>query len=57
MTIREKLEMMKEMAERNEKRRREFIEDKKKRDINATLFDMLVNGEISREEFERKFKK
>ena len=56
MTTREKLDLMKEINERNEQRRKEFAE-KKKQDINKELFDMLVNGEITREEFERMFKK
>lgn len=56
MSIREKLKSIKEINQRNEQRRQEFIE-KKKREINGTLFEMLENGEISREEFERLFKK
>lgn len=55
MSIREKLEMMKEIAQRNEERRQEFLE-KKKHERNEKLFDMYVNGMISREEFERKYK-
>ena len=55
MTIREKLELMKEIAQRNRERRQEFLE-KEKRDRNKKLFDLYVNGMISREEFERKFK-
>ena len=56
MSIREKLELMKEMAERNRQRRQEFLEQKKQ-ERNEKLFDLYVNGMISREEFERKFQK
>lgn len=56
MSIREKLKSIKEINQRNEQRRQEFIE-KQKREINGKLFEMLENGEISREEFERLFKK
>ena len=57
MTPREKLDLMKEINERNEQRSQEFIKEKKKRERNVKLFDLLVNGEISREEFERLFQK
>ena len=57
MTPREKLDLMKEINERNEQRSQEFIKEKKKRERNGKLFDLLVNGEISREEFERLFQK
>ena len=56
MSIIEKLKMMKEMAERNRQRRQEFLE-KEKQARNEKLFDLYVNGMISREEFERKFQK
>lgn len=56
MSIREKLEMMKEIAKRNEERRQEFLE-KKKQERNEKLFDLYVNGMISREEFESKYRK
>lgn len=55
MSIREKLELMKEIAQRNEERRQEFLEQKKQ-ERNEKLFDLYVNGMISREEFERKYK-
>lgn len=55
MSIREKLEMMKEINQRNEARRQEFLEQKKQ-ERNEKLFDLYVNGMISREEFERKYK-
>lgn len=56
MTIREKLELMKEIAQRNRERRKEYLE-KEKRERNEKLFDLYVNGMISREEFERRYKK
>lgn len=56
MTIREKLELMKEIAQRNRERRKEYLEQEK-RERNEKLFDMYVNGMISREEFERRIKK
>jgi len=56
MTIREKLELMKEIAQRNRERRQEFLE-KEKRERNEKLFDLYVNGMISREDFERRYKK
>lgn len=56
MTIREKLELMKEIARKNEERRKAFVE-KEKREHNEKLFDLYVNGMISREEFERRYKK
>ena len=56
MSIIEKLKMMKEMAERNRQRRQEFLEQEKQA-RNEKLFDLYVNGMISREEFERKYKK
>lgn len=55
MTIREKLELMKEIAQRNEERRQEFLEQKKQ-ERNEKLFDLYETGMISREEFERRFK-
>ena len=56
MTIREKLELMKEIAQRNRERRQEFLE-KEKRERNEKLFDLYVKGMISREVFERRYKK
>ena len=56
MSILEKLKLMKEMAERNRQRRQEFLENEKQA-RNEKLFDLYVNGMISREEFERKFQK
>lgn len=56
MTIREKLELMKEIAQRNKERRQAFLE-KEKQERNEKLFDMYVNGMISREEFEHRYKK
>ena len=57
MTPREKLDLMKEINERNEQRRQEFIEEQKKQERNEKLFDLYETGRISREEFERLFKK
>lgn len=56
MSIREKLVLMKEMAQRNEERRQEFLEQKKQK-RNEKLFELYENGMISREEFESKYKR
>ena len=55
MTIREKLELMKEISQRNRERRKEYLEQEK-RERNEKLFDLYVNGMISREDFERRIK-
>lgn len=47
MTTREKLELMKQIEERNEQRRKDFAE-KKKRD--ERFLDMYLDGEITKEE-------
>ena len=47
MTTREKLELMKQIEERNEQRRKDFAE-KKERD--EQLLDMYLEGEITKEE-------
>ena len=57
MTPREKLDLMKEINERNEQRRQEFIDEQRKQKRNEKLFDMYVKGMISREVFENKFQK
>lgn len=54
MTIREKLELMKEIDQRNEERRKEFL---KQQERNEKLFKMFEHGEISKEEFLRHYKK
>ena len=56
MTIRERLELMKDISRRNEERRKAFVEQEK-REHNERLFDMYVEGLLSREEFERRYKK
>lgn len=53
-TAREKLEMMKQVEERNEQRRKEFAE-KKARD--ERLLDMYLEGRITKEELYRRIKK
>ena len=53
-SIIERLRAMKETDERNKKRMEEF---KKQQERNKKLFDMYVNGIISREEFESRYKK
>lgn len=55
-SIIEKLRMIKEMDQRNKERRLAFVEQEK-RERNEKLFDLYVNGIISREEFESKYKK
>lgn len=52
-TAREKLELMKEIEERNEQRRKEFAA-KKKRD--EKLLDLYLEGKIDKEELYRKIK-
>lgn len=53
MTTREKLELMKEIDQRNEQRRKEFVE-KKKRD--EKLLDMYLEGHITKEELYKRIK-
>lgn len=52
-TAREKLEMMKQVEERNEQRRKEFAE-KKRRD--ERLLDMYLDGHIKKEELYKRIK-
>ena len=47
MTTREKLELMKQIEERNEQRRKDFAEKKKR---NERLIDMYLDGEIAKAE-------
>ena len=51
MTTREKLELMKQIGERNEQRWKDFAE-KKKRD--ERLLDMYLEGEITKEELDKR---
>ena len=53
MTTHEKLELMKDIDQRNEQRRKEFVE-KKKRD--EKLLDMYLDGEITKEELYKRIK-
>lgn len=53
-SLRERLERMKEADRRNEQRRREFVEKEK---YNEKLFELYVEGRITREQFESRFKK
>lgn len=57
MTIKAKLAMMKEIEERNERRREEYknmSEEKKERDMK--LLDMYLEGEITKEELYKRIK-
>lgn len=47
MTTREKLELMKQIEERNEQRRKDFAEKKKRDEL---FLDMYLEGEITKEE-------
>ena len=53
MSIREKLELMKEISRRNEQRRKEHA---RKKAINERLFERLERGEISEEDFLRYYR-
>lgn len=54
MTTKEKLKLMEEIDERNEQRRREFVERKKTRE--KKLLDTYIDGIISKEEFLKRIK-
>lgn len=54
MTTKEKLKLMEEIDERNEQRRREFVEQKKTRE--KKLLDTYIDGIISKEEFLKRIK-
>ena len=54
MTTNEKLKIMEEIDERNEQRRREFVEQKKTRE--KKLLDTYIDGIISKEEFLKRIK-
>ena len=53
-TAREKLELMKQMEERNEQRRKEFAA---KKAHNELLLDMYLEGHITKEEMKKHMKK
>lgn len=53
LSIREKLELMKETDRRNEERRKEFAKQQAR---NEKLIGMLERGEISEEDFLRFYK-
>ena len=54
MTTKEKLKLMEEIDERNEQRRREFVEQKKTRE--KKLLNTYIDGIISKEEFLKRIK-
>lgn len=54
ITTKEKLKLMEEIDERNEQRRREFVEQKKTRE--KKLLDTYIDGIISKEEFLKRIK-
>lgn len=55
MTTREKLDLMKQMEERNEQRRKEFVaQEKKARD--EKLLDKYLEGHITKEELYKRIK-
>lgn len=54
MTTKEKLKLMEEIDERNEQRRREFVEQKETRE--KKLLDTYIDGIISKEEFLKRIK-
>lgn len=54
MTTKEKLKLMEEIDERNEQRRREFVEQKKTRE--KKLLDTYIDGIISKKEFLKRIK-
>lgn len=53
LSLKEKLNMIKEMDRRNEERRKEFAKQQAR---NEKLFAMYERGEISKEEFLRYYK-
>ena len=55
MTTREKLELMKEIDQRNEQRRKEFAEQEKKA-RDEKLLDMYLEGHITKEELYKRIK-
>lgn len=58
MTTREKLELMKQIEERNEQRRKEFAEQEAaKKAHNERLLDMYIEGRITKEQLYARIKK
>lgn len=55
MTTREKLELMKEIDQRNEQRRKEFVEQEKNA-RDEKLLDLYLDGEITKEEMYKRIK-
>lgn len=55
MGTREKLELMKEIGQRNEQRRKEFAEQEKKA-RDEKLLDKYLDGEITKEELYKRIK-
>lgn len=58
MTIREKLELQKQIKERNEQRMKEFAEQEAaKKAYNEKLVDLYVEGRITDEQFRERIKR
>ena len=58
MTIREKLELQKQIKERNEQRMKEFAEQETaKKAYNEKLVDLYVEGRITDEQFRARIKR
>lgn len=55
MSIREKLELMKQIDQQNEQRRKEFVEQEKKAS-DEKLLDKYLDGEITKEELYKRIK-
>lgn len=55
MSTREKLELMKEIDQRNEQHRKEFAEQEKKA-RDEKLLDKYLDGEITKEELYKRIK-
>ena len=55
MSTREKLELMKEIDQRNEQRSKEFVE-REKQARDAELLDKYLDGEITKEELYKQIK-
>lgn len=57
MSTREKLELMKEIDQRNEQRRKEFVkQEQEKKARDEKLLDMYLDGEITKEELYKRIK-
>ena len=58
MTVREKLDMMKEIDERNKRRWEEFknMTDEQKKARDMELLDKYLDGEITKEELYKRIK-